>query len=1202
MKWTARQRDGIESRARELLVSAGAGAGKTSVLIARVLAQLLDPADPHSLDDYLVVTFTRAAAENMRAKLEERLRERAAGEADKDTRERLERQLAILPRARISTIHSFCLDLVVANATALGLPPTVEVLSEQEAALVRREVLEEHLEEHVADGDARTLLADMIRARSSLGRADTLLADIDGVLAELENMPDPHAFAEAACAEWTEAADAGGEWARTRLGAALVRALDAALAELRALANAFASQRFAAAGASTRAQFLDDLDRARAYLATAPAVGGSPGSPPPLGLTTPRGKPENDPLIALHRAHIEAWKDAAATVSAMVALDPIGYFAQRAQVVRVLLHDFGAELLGRLEARHIADRKLPFSMLERLALRLLRGVDGAPTELANGLAAGWREILTDEYQDTNPVQHALFEALRRARGSRFFAVGDVKQSIYRFRGAAPELFLGELRAAEPIQAGAPRAKLALVENFRSAPELLEAFNALFERLFDADPQEIVFDADHRFSPGRPAACAPGPRLMLDIVAAAQGEDSDPESEAPSMEDEAELLARRVAECGPAWGRIAVLLRSTSKSLGACTRAFDRRGIPWTATSRDGFLSAPEIVEALAVLRAVGSPYDEAALLGALCGAAAEWTPEELLRLRHTPGGRAYIDRLEAAAEGADLAPRAAAFLARHERWQRESLREPVADLLARLYDELHLLERARVRRQGERRVANLLYLLELARQFDTFQRRGLARFLAFLRELESRGGDFGMPPPPAEGSDAVRILTIHQSKGLEFPVVFLPFAHRKFNRVDESGPVLLDPAGRVAVRGFWRGASEELDPIREELRARERRLANSEELRLLYVALTRAEEQAHISATLAKQRDRWPVELDPEKPANCFVDWLLPVFTALTGAEPGADTPVSARAGTVELRVLAPEHFPEPAPAQGAEPDSYDADAFRAALARLRSGGAAEREPKFRAKVSVTEAKRLHEQSAAAERGGPPVRREATQPNPFAARESAPGDDTAMRRGTATHRFLALLDVEALNSGASLRGELARCVEQGLLADADAKLVPLERIGSFLNGPLGERLRLAAGTLRREVSFTCAILPGELHPDLERDVRGPVILQGTVDALFRRPDGGLVLLDYKTDHCGPGDARLPALVGRYTPQLQLYRLGLERALREPVAELHLHFLSADRTETLPGRPPTAEEWREWLAPAVVAEPDPEAPPERHVAL
>jgi len=1210
MSHTPNQILAIETRGRELVVSAGAGAGKTSVLVERIFRILSDTANPCGIEELLVVTFSRAAAAEMRERLVKRI-EQAIADPDQPaaTRHHLEEQAFLLPRAAISTIHSFCLSVLTSYPEQAGLAPGFDLMSEEEARLFRRDFLKRRLEQALGQGDAESeVLRAILDQLDPIGAADALRETIAGACAFLDALPFPTRFVGEALREYNNPA-AGGRLHDLvpRFIMETLSPIVAALDRLLALCSRALDPKFSAdfANVYTLAEELRVLAKdPRRVLA---GVAWNEVLKLPRAPSTKSEDPRDLDYKEARAAVVKQLGKARDNVPSCTPESVDREIRECASVVRVLLEDVALKWNAELLAEHLELRRLTFSHLERLALRVLVNAAGEASEAALMYRRQFAHVLVDEFQDVNELQNLILRSVARPgdAGGNLFMVGDIKQSIYGFRQAEPALFLANMQNSAPVAAtpGSSAAGLIrLAENFRSAPDLLEEFNAIFANLLRRETVGIEYTEGHGFEPGRKAATGSADRMPEFSISLSpktgsideEGEESD------DVSHEAADVAARIARLGPPWRDICILLRSTVGPVRELTTALAERGVPTFADARSGFLTAVEVVEAQTLLRAIHNPYDEIALLGLLRGPIMEWPEDQLLDLRAVDGRAFYFDIVRRIAADAPhpLHAECAEFIERITRWQALSQRLSMGDFVSALYDELHLVEGASVRPGGDQRRLNLLYLAEKARQFDGFLAKGLGQFLEFIADMIDNQEDFAPPSPLPESADVVRIMTIHKSKGMQFPIVFYPFLGRKFNDANARAHVMLDRELGVATSLCETPTPEGVarpSLVRDAFRFFRRRKERGEELRLFYVALTRAREAVYISGSrrepgeaLTKARDRKDAPLPAEVlDATCPLDWVI--------AHAGLRFPSIGRIdGIGYLDVLdsavrisgGPE---KTATGAVAVPPRLEADCI---AARERIAELAARPPatSIRAKVSVTEAKRAFDAIRDAETPPmrPPKSAKPREANEWMPRFMEGTARPAVDRGRATHRFLALCDLVALARGARrLREEGDRLVAEQLLTAEELALVELHDIGWFLNSDLGKRLRREDARVHREKPFTVRVDADEISTGS----RQSIILQGVVDVLWRE-GAGWILVDYKTDNAGPDGSRVPRLAKGYEPQLQLYRLAVERTLREPIAEAWLVFLGARQIVSVPPAQPGTIPWQAVVEAGAVVQGEP----------
>jgi ATP-dependent helicase/nuclease subunit A len=1202
--FTPQQTEAITGRGN-LLVVAGAGTGKTHTLIARCLRLLTG--ERASLEKILMVTFTEAAAAEMRGRLRVALQAAAAAHPED---EHLAQQLALLDLARISTLHGFCLQLAREHFHVLGLDPQFGVLDESQTAPLQRETLDQIFERHYTGRSAESLAVQaLVRAAGrgvdrdirhlvlKLHAYAQSLPDADGWLAAQQEqfaLAAPEAwrdrFVQAVAAlrdAWRdEVKSVSGEAAALRLASGALEKLPAkpSLADaaelLQAIEAADAAEHWPR---GTKGKFRDPLkefiDEAAFLSELAPAAGG----PDPLAQDWDWARPQMAALILLTR-------------------------------------EFTAEFAAR--KRELGG--LDFTDLEQGALRLLRD---------EGIAAAWRErldhVFVDEYQDINAAQDAILTALSRpgAEGNRFL-VGDVKQSIYRFRLANPKIF--SAYAARWSQAGAAGRRIPLTENFRSRAALLDFVNPLFAALMGEtggvpyEPLEFGAQARLAVSPGDP------PAVEFHLIAKAEaGAGDEPENgdekkaagpDLLAVEREARLVAQRLRELKAGgfkvwdkstndfrpvhWGDMAVLLRSPAGRAEAFAKEFARAGVPLTAT-RDGFFASLEVGDLLHLLKLLDNPLQDVPLLAVLrsplvgltleelavirSGSAAQdfWTALQQVPCRKAIGHRpaTVVGSRGAKVEGQEgqssksqgqsewplLAGKVEAFLAQFARWRELARLTSLSQCLETALTETHYEALLLAGERGPERVANVRKLLDLARQFDPFQRQGLYRFLRFVRLQEDEEMD--LPPAPVPAGDAVQLLSIHKSKGLEFPVVALAGLGTHFNERDLSGAVLLDETMGLCPKIFPPDAEQGYPGLTHHLARRaEKRELRGEELRLLYVALTRARDRLILVGTTNRpaakaswQAEEGETEIRDVLKARSHLDWLLAWLPQVTEAGAWRDDFSGANAlleweicdGDDEQFNL-PETVSETGAAEIVVPEADALAALQQRLERPYPFAAATGEA---AKSSVSALRRRAAEEMEEARELFPEGRPAPP-------RSRSRQLSAAEFGTAHHLFLQLVDIGRTGGEAELRAEAERLRAAGRLAAEQFAALDFKALAAFWRGEVGAAIRAQADKVRRELAFTARFSPPELGEIIHRpaaSVPAPdefVVVQGVADLVVLLP-GEIWLLDYKTDDVDA--AGLAEKARFYEPQLQLYSRALARIYQRPVTQAWLHFLGPGKT-------------------------------------
>ncbi|TYO93854.1 helicase-exonuclease AddAB subunit AddA [Desulfallas thermosapovorans] len=1290
-RWTQEQLDAITGRDRRMLVAAAAGAGKTAVLVERIIRRITDPADPVDVDRLLVVTFTNAAAAEMRERIGLAINRALESEPGSGL---LRRQLALLQRASISTMHSFCLELVRQHFYRLELDPAFRVADEAEAALLQLDVLEELFESRFAANDRHFLaLADCYGGRLD----DTGLQELVLELYRFSrSTPRP------------------GQWLR-RLPGWFNLARDAAPDDLpwfnilkESIANELAGVR-------------DLLERA-VHLA------GRPGGPGPYLAAL-----KEDVLLVddLLRAAASGWdklyRQFNATVFSKLAsckkgeadedlkttvkklrdnaknrvqkirgryfnrpaaqlLDEMRQMAPLLGTMAELVEQFGEQYRRAKLARGIVD----FNDLEHYALQVLQentaaggngdapnasasdvvedalhagGKDGGdevlrPSAVAMELRERFAEVLVDEYQDINAVQESILSLVAGGgqTGPGLFMVGDVKQSIYRFRLAEPGLFMDKYHR---FAAGDGTGRLVdLARNFRSRRGVVDAVNFIFRQIMSPAVGEMVYDARAELACGAeypPRMKEPGQVEETEAVelhlieipagpgaAGAGGDEStgegdedagpEPEEDLDALQLEARAVAQRITrlveEGFPVYDRekgyrpltyrdVVVLLRATTGRANIFVEEFGRLSIPAYAELNTGYFEATEVETMLALLQIIDNPRQDVSLAAVLRSPLAGFDSEDLAQIRVHGGPGDFYEAvvMSTMAGPPELAERLTRFLQRLDGWRTMARRGSLAELLWALYRETGYYDFVGGLPGGSQRQANLRALYHRARQYEATAYRGLFRFMRFIERIRDNSGDMGAARALGENENVVRIMSIHKSKGLEFPVVIVAGLGKRFNLMDLNktmlmhrnlglGPQLVDVEKRIAYPTVAKLA------VREKLRAE----ALAEEMRVLYVAMTRARERLILVGAVRRLQEcaaRWCAavgvtgkQLPPWLTAGAahYLDWLCPALARHRDGAPvrelagmaGNPLPVTGKTGAAEPvppgifndssswrvfiqddctrqrqsgalpAVAHMEHVRRLEPVPGESPWKGEVEA------RLEWRYPHQHWQGLAARATVTGLKR-----AMSIPGDPDRDRELYRDfqssmveRPLFVQKSS--GLTPAERGQALHLVLQLLDLGGKLDVDGVAEQMAAMVEQEKITRDQAAAVPPETVARFWSGPLGQRI-LQSSHVYRELPFTLALPAQMVYPWVEaKDDNGETVLvQGIIDCLADEGES-LLLVDYKTDRYTP--ATLLQTARRYQNQLDLYIRAAESITGRRVSDAFLYmFFGGDALVYKQGR-------------------------------
>ena len=1180
---TEEQQAAVDNRGGGLLVSAAAGSGKTRVLVERLLARVEEGAD---VDRFLVITYTKAAAAELRSRIVEELSDRLAL---RPTDGHLRRQATLVYKAGISTIHAFCAQLLRECGHLLDLDPDFRLCDEGEAGILMLRALNDVLDRRyeAMDSDFAQLVDTMSAGRDD-ARLIQIVLDIRG---RVQAHPNPAAWLEEqertfalegisdpVQTPWGQLllADAAGQAAYWRRR--MEEARDLCERDANLLANYGDS---VAQTAQALQQFVEAAsqgwDAARALLPIPfPTVG--------------RKKMVDDPAaVELVKAIRTACKKRLEKLEDWFADSGDDLLADLRTVypamrgLFALVRDFEEAYAAEKARRGLVD----FSDLEHMAVRLLVGEDGQPTELARQWSTRYDEIMVDEYQDTNEVQNAIFSALSKD-GTNLFMVGDVKQSIYRFRLADPTIFLGKYRSFKPYtEAGeGEERRVILSRNFRSRPEVLEGCNDLFRAVMSVPFGEMEYSDDQALYPGAPFQ--PDSTYCVELDALDGDIDGEEGAEKVSRDLlEARFAARRIRDLldqnfpvsdGEEGTRpvrpsdMVILLRSPNTVLRHYARALAERDILWEAEGGGDFFGSTEISVALSLLQIVDNPRQDVPLISVLRSPVYGFSADRLAQIRAASPDTDFYAAL-AADDGED----SKAFLAELDDLRFGSGDMSSHQLLWHIYDRTNLLGIFGAMEEGETRQGNLLALAELARQFEGAGHKGLFRFLTYLTRLRENGNTL-MPPTPGRTGGGVRIMSIHKSKGLEFPVVLLCGLARRLNREDMSRPILFHPKLGVGPKGLDVERGIEYPTLaRMAVACQLEREMMAEELRLLYVAMTRAKEKLILSVALTgggKDLEKLAGDagdpVDPQVLLACqsVGQWVL--LHALCRPEAGALRRAAGQDVAVldtsfgpawdirfvdgtPLAQMPPHRWTAPQREQEEEEGGEDLTDL------LRWTYPHEAEVAIPSKLTATQLKGRALDEEAAEEAPRPARPLSFGRPRFAAEEMGL---TAAQRGTALHQVLQYIDFERSETVEGVRAEISRLVEQQYITTQQGDAVDPAPIAAFFQSDLGQDL-LSSVSLRREFKFSILEPASRYYPQAGEGEQ--VLFQGVVDCYYETLEG-ITVVDFKTDRVTKRSVSERA--EHYRPQLEAYSRALEEITGKRVIRRVLWFFALNQSVDL----------------------------------
>lgn len=1195
--WTKEQQQVIALRDRNLLVSAAAGSGKTAVLVERIVQKVLDTNHPADIDRMLVVTFTKAAAAEMRERVSQAIEKRLEAEPEDS---RLQRQATLVHNAQITTIDSFCLYVVRNYFQTIDLEPSFRIADPGELQLLKADVAQEVLEQcyqEKAEGFLR--LADhYATAKSDAALVDFMLRLYDFS----QSYPWPEKWLES-LPEFYRLSAQGQNLEEQAWMQGLLRYLKNIMADLQSRMQEAEALCSDPDGPQMYLDAIEDDLRQLAQLCACSSY--EEYSSRLLQLSFQK--------LGVNRKYDgskekqEQVKDIRKTVKDTLSKIQTSYFYQKPQQ---MLADIGnilpdveglAQLVQTFTRAYQAKKQernlLDFSDLEHFALQIL--VDEQtkePKAAAKELREVYEEIMIDEYQDSNYVQETILKAVsREALGeNNIFMVGDVKQSIYRFRLARPELFIDKYKTYTEHDSSCQ--KIDLHKNFRSRTEVVEAVNHIFFQIMQEDIGNVAYDQQAALYAGASYPQPEQPKMFQSelLLAQASPEELEQAQMASWQELEARMVAARIhellenqfvtdresgqlrrARCKD----IVIVLRSVSGWADTFLKVLTDAGIPAHTASKTGYFGTVEIQTILSMLALLDNPLQDIPAAAVLASPIGGMSGEELARIRTASKEHFYFLALEDYVQAYEqekkedspdrrLYRKAAAFLQMYQKLRRLTPYTPVHKLIQIVLQETGYASYMQAMPAGRQRRANMDMLLEKAIAYEKTSYKGLFHFVRYIEKLKKYEIDFGEADITSENEDVVRIMSIHKSKGLEFPVVFVSGLGKQFNRQDIRSRLILHPEHGIG-----------LDVIDTEQRIRRPGLIKKvleheigmenlgEELRVLYVALTRAKEKLFLTGAVKSKEELPEIQTScySGRPMNYFaryhaasgLDWVFPC--------------IASRPDIYETRIYQTEELKlqEAVEAAIEKLDGKQVkNLYRMADPKLYQHVNKKLSWKYpyaadtdlKTKISVTELKRR--QHLVLEDETPQeswFAKEQESRIPAFLHTQIRQENLGALRGSAVHKVLEEVDFvrssQSSDRGADIQEQISRMFAAQRITREMKELVSIQMLVPFLENPVALRMAAAQqrGELQKEQPFVMGLPASEIYEGASEEL---VLIQGIVDACWLEEDA-LVILDYKTDAVSSAKQ----LTDRYQIQLDLYARALQKATGKKLKEKLIYSFS-----------------------------------------
>ena len=1245
-EWTEEQQAVINTRQSSVLVSAAAGSGKTAVLVERLIRLLTDEEHPVKIEKLLVVTFTNAAAAEMRERigrgLEQKLQEHPGNSSW------LEQKL-LLPCAQISTIHSLCMKLIKQHFDVLDIDPSFRIGDEAELKLLKADVASDVMETYYASGN--TAFRNFVERYAS-GRTDQGIAEMIVRLYDYSRaFPWPDYWLEQCCRQYSPDNWKGSEHPVLLYGMeqlkAVLQKFYPLLDEAEGLCNEADGPGAYLAVVQSDRQWLDKLKTLENYEDIRIALQQISWKrlPRTSASVAEALKEEVKSIHTELKAELNALREDFFSEPEEELRAEMTYILPSVEILCELVKSFSALYLEEKRDRNMMD----YSDLEYCTLKLLvnfyRKEDGSlgvePTSVADELSQFYEEIVCDEYQDSNQVQEMILDVLSGERFDHFnrFMVGDVKQSIYRFRMADASIFMEKYNHFSSLKENGSRIRIDLHQNFRSRGHVLEGINFFFRQMMTRELGGIVYDDQAALYPGMVYPdgegyhIASGTELLL-ITPEEQMSDEE-SSELSSVEIEARAVAVKIHELtDPVNGLdiydadlgsyrkagykdIVILLRTVSGWAETFVEIMGQENIPVSAEMSEGFFDTLEIRTMTEFLSVVDNPGQDIPLAAVLKSPIAGLSSEELAMVRSSsPEGSLYSACLSC---GEDIQgyEKLQVFLKLLSDIREAAVYMELYELIQYIYDRTGYYDYAQALPGGQRRRANLDLLIERAVNYASGSYSGLFNFVRYIEQLKNNNIDFGEAAIPEDGKGRVSIISIHKSKGLEYPIVILAGMGKKMNFQDASGNLVIHPEYGIGLDAVnLQNRKKKASVYKRFISKQIIRDTLAEELRILYVAMTRAKEKLIMTGMLnGKKMDeqlktwyRASTETGEVLPdwvltgARSYLDWLMPClmrtdapeflmerrnlpFThhgdPISGLFQFHTVDIRALLGREVKRTMEKQYYKDELLRRQASPGEKDLSTMGKMLQQdgdWQYPGQALLSVK--GKYTVSELKKENLQQDEGEMmfnydretiyGNP----EDSERVPDFMKDSGNTENQSENilpaggafRGTAYHRALELLDFKSCPEE-----EPIGWIREQLMSMADRKRLSKEQhdrisaydIRDIVSSALGRRMSAAdrQHLLKREVQFIMGVPVSLIYPELQSSEL--VVVQGIIDAYFEE-NGELTLIDYKTDRV-PKDGGADILRQRYRRQLDYYQYALEKMTGKKVAERLIYSFALKET-------------------------------------
>ena len=1196
VKWTDEQKQAIYEKDSNILVAAAAGSGKTAVLVERIINKIIN--ENIDIDKLLVVTFTNAAASEMR----ERVLNAIYKKIDENPEdERLQRQVTLLNKASICTIDSFCLDVVRNNFFEIDIAQNFRIGDTTEIEILKQEVIEDLFEEKYEneDNDFEKLINTYTSYKDDTPLKELILK----IYTYIQSNPFPEKWLNEKIEMFNLSDKLDQDFAQTIWGKQLLRQVEEILqdgiikleAEKENLAKYTELSKYYIIINNDIEQLemlkanLDSWDKA--YTIASGIKFKTWATDKKIALEAKDSAKITRDIV---KKSLEKILDKILIFDSKEANEDINDMYSILTKLKDIILEFGEKFSKRKKEKNIVD----FSDIEHFALKILLDENAEPTEIAKKYQQKFEEIAIDEYQDSNLVQEYILTSI--SRENNIFMVGDVKQSIYKFRQARPDLFLGKYKTYQlkERKQETDDLKIQLFKNFRSRSEVLDFSNMIFANIMSEELGELNYTTEEYLNLGANYEDTNQDlRAEINILNIDEPEDSnyyinnnddekeDEEERVENIELEAKFVANRIKQLienkfqiydvkkqerrDIKYKDIVVLLRATKESAPIFEKEMLNLGMPVFSDASTDYLESIEIETIMNLLRIIDNPLQEIPLVAVMRSSIGGFTDNELVQIRLSDKYDNFYNTILKSKKDVDnkLRNKMDKFLNNLEMWRKEQEYLSLDELIWKIYNDTGYYNYVGLMTNGELRQANLKILFERAKQCENISFKGLFNFINYIKKIKTSSKDMDSAKVIGENDDVIRIMSIHKSKGLEFPVVFLSGTGKQFNLQDLNNKILLHPEMGIGVKYIDYDRQIEYDTLSKQAMKNQIMLETlSEEMRVLYVALTRAKEKLIITGYSTAEKQKEIDELKYKysklnsillKKYKSYLDWMKLVYVYNNEKMEQLST-VQIHEKNEILKMYKTE-------------DVQENMAMRQILDKLSSIDINSKEQEkvmelleyeyknksattLKTKMSVTEIKKRNKTEPALN-----AQKCKTEPalNALNVPKFLQTDKdvkiTNAEKGTLIHLCMQKLDLsKQLYSYNEVKQLITELEIKKIITQKEAEAININKVYQFTKSKIWQEM-IQANEVQREKTFYINIPAKEIY---EQDLDEQILVQGIIDLYYISKENKLVLVDFKTDFVENSDKNI--LIDKYKDQLDLYKIALEKALNRKVDEVYIY--------------------------------------------